>query len=122
MADLNNIQDEIMAEMAGDLADVAYPFTGERKEPIEPFDPDNPDQFNTVTYKGKGIFGLSFNKDDSLIYQIEQNDQKAIAFMRYTTDKPKIEDDITYRDGTFKIINMVIMPADNGWTLQLRKV
>lgn len=122
MGDLNNIQDEIYAEMLGDLADVSFEFTGKRLEPIEPYDPDNPDQFTEVNYSGKGIFGLSFNEKDSESFQIQVNDMKAIAFMRYTTDKPKIEDNITYRDGTFKIINMVYIPADNGFTLQLRRV
>lgn len=122
MGDLNNIQDDIYAEMDGDLADVAYPFTGERKEPIEPFDPDNPDQFNTVTYEGKGIFGLSFNKDDSLIYQIEQNDQKAIAFMKYTNNVPEVEDNIVYDGVSYKIIKLNVIPASNGWVMQLRRV
>ena len=122
MGDLNNIQDDIYAEMDGDLADVAYPFTGERKEPIEPFDPDNPDQFNTVTYEGKGIFGLAFNKDDSLIYQIEQNDQKAIVFMKYTNNVPEVEDNIVYDGVSYRIIKLNVLPASNGWVMQLRRV
>ena len=31
MGDLNNIQDEIFAEMSGDLADVSFPYTGTRE-------------------------------------------------------------------------------------------
>lgn len=122
MGDLNNIQDEIYAEMSGDLADVSFDFTGKRLESIEPYDPDNPENMNKVNYSGKGIFGLTFNEKDSESFQIQVNDMKAIAFMNYTTDKPKIEDDITYRDGTFKIVNIVFLPADNGYTLQLRRV
>lgn len=122
MGDLNNIQDEIIAEMLGDLSDVSYPFIGERKEPIEPYDPDNPDQYNTVNYEGKGIFGLSFTQSDTQIFQIEQNDQKAIAFKRYTTNTPKSNDRIFY-DGTwFDVIHLDIIPASNGWVMQLRKV
>ena len=122
MGDLNNIQDEIYAEMSGDLADVSFDFTGKRLESIKPYDPDNPENMNEVNYSGKGIFGLTFNEKDSESFQIQVNDMKAIAFMRYTTDKPQIEDDITYRDGTFKIVNIVFLPADNGYTLQLRRV
>lgn len=122
MTDLSEIQDKIYAKMDNKLKSVTYPFTGERKEPIEPFDPDNPDQFNTVTYEGKGIFGLAFNKDDSLIYQIEQNDQKAIAFMKYTTNVPEVEDNIVYDGVSYKIIKLNVIPASNGWVMQLRRV
>lgn len=122
MGDLNNIQDEIMAEMLGDLADVSYPFTGERKEPIEPYDPDNPDQHNTVNYGGEGIFGLSFTQSDTQIFQIEQNDQKAIVFVRSSTNTPKVEDKITYNGMWFNIIQLLNIPADNGWVMQLRRV
>lgn len=122
MGDLNNIQDEIMAEMLGDLADVSYPFTGERKEPIEPYDPDNPDQYNTVNYSGDGIFGLSFTQSDTQIFQIEQNDQKAIVFVRSSNNTPKVEDKITYNGLWFKIIQLLNIPADNGWVMQLRRV
>lgn len=122
MGDLNNIQDEIMAEMLGDLADVSYQFTGERKETIEPYDPDNPDQYNTVNYGGDGIFGLSFTQSDTQIFQIEQNDQKAIVFVRSSNNTPKVEDKITYNGMWFKIIQLNIIPADNGWVMQLRRV
>lgn len=122
MGDLNNIQDEVMAEMLGDLADVSYQFTGERKEPIEPYDPDNPNQYNNVNYNGDGIFGLSFTQSDTQIFQIEQNDQKAIVFVRSSNNTPKVEDKITYNGMWFKIIQLNIIPASNGLVMQLRRV
>lgn len=122
MGDLNNIQDEIYAEMLGDLADVSFDFTGKRLEHVKPYDPDNPENMNEINYSGKGIFGLSFNEKDSESFQIQVNDVKAIAFKNYTTDTPKPDDHITYRDGVFKIESMVYIPADNGWALQLRRV
>lgn len=122
MGDLNNIQDDIYAEMDGDLADVTYPFTGERQEANQPYDPDNPDLSVAVSYSGKGIFGLSFTESDTKVFQIEQNDQKAIAFKRYTTNTPKPDDRIFY-DGTwFDVIHLDIIPASNGWVMQLRRV
>lgn len=122
MGDLNNIQDEIYAEMdGGDLEDVAFPFSGSRMESDKPFDPENPIPSETVTYTGKGIFGLSFTQQDTLEFKIEENDQKAIAFKRYTTDTPKVQDEITYNGETYVIIHIVVIPADNGWVMQLRK-
>lgn len=122
MGDLNNIQDEIMAEMLGDLADVSFSFTGVNKAPAEPYDPDNPEAMTVVNYSGTGIFGLAFNQRDSEIFQIQMNDQKAIIFMRSSNRVAEIGDDITYRDGVFKVIDINRIPADNGTVLQLRKV
>ena len=122
MGDLNNIQDEIMAEMLGDLADVTFPFTGVNKTPPTEYDPDNPEAMTVVNYSGTGIFGLAFNQRDSEIFQIEMNDQKAIIFMRSSNRVAEIGDDITYRDGTFKVIDILFIPADNGIVVQLRKV
>ena len=121
MGKLNKIQDKINAKMKTSLADVTFPFTANRQESVDPYDPDNP-QFTDVTYSGDGIFGLQFTKKDSDIFQIEVNDMKAILFMRYITGVPKPEDKITWRDGEFTIIDLNIIPADNGWVLQLRKV
>ena len=122
MGDLNNIQDDIYAEMLGDLADVSHDFTGYRESPVEPYNPRDPEAVEITEYSGSGIFGLSFNKEDSDLFQIEKNDQKAILFKRYTTNTPKIDDEITYIGITYKIINISVIPADNGWVLQLRKV
>ena len=124
MGDLNNIQDDIYAEMLGDLADVSFPFIASRFIPAsqDDYDPDSPSDGTTFEYSGEGIFGLSFNIKDSEIFQIEENDQKTILFKRYSTSEPKIQDSITYIGNTYKIINISVIPADNGWVLQLRRV
>lgn len=117
MGDLNNIQDEIYAEMKGDLADVSKSFNAERSI-IAEFDPTKPYIPNTLQYSGEGIFGLSFTKEDSQLFNIEQGDQKAIVFKRYCEQEPLLNDVI---DG-WRVIHIVVIPAGNGWALQLRKV
>ena len=121
MGDLNNIQNEIAAEMLGDLADVSYAFTASRTVQGV-YDPENPTAGTTATYSGTGIFGLNFTKEDSEVFQIEQNDQKAIIMKVNSSETPMIQDDITYSDTTYKIIHLNNIPADNGWVLQLRRV
>ena len=122
MGDLNSIQNEIAAEMLGDLADVSYPFTASRFQAISSYDPENPNAGTTVTYAGTGIFGLKFTKEDSAIFQIEQSDQKAIIMKVNSSDTPQVQDDIVYSGTSYKIIYVSILPADNGWVLQLRRV
>ena len=117
MGDLNNIQNDIALEMLGDLADVSYAFTGSRVV-TGAYDPENPTSGTTETYNGTGIFGLQFTKEDSQIFQIEQNDQKAIIMKVNSSGMPQVGDMMN----GFKIIHIVVIPADNGWTLQLRKV
>ena len=117
MGDLNNIQDEIYAEMQGDLADVSRRFTAKR-EVMPEFDPSLPYVPSEVTYGGEGIFGLSFTKEDSQLFNIEQGDQKAILFKRYSEQEPLLNDEI---DG-WRVVHIVVIPAGNGWALQLRKV
>lgn len=117
MGDLNNIQNDIALEMLGDLADVSYAFTGSRLV-TGAYDPENPTSGTTETYSGTGIFGLQFTKEDSQIFQIEQNDQKAIIMKVNSSGTPQVGDMMN----GFKIIHIVAIPADNGWILQLRKV
>lgn len=124
MGDLNNIQDEIYAEMSGDLADVSYPYTGTRK--IQgAFDPENPTAGTTQAYTWSGIFGLSFTVRDTETFKIEAQDQKGIVFMRNGAEQipfePRIDEVVTVRGQDFIIVDMVKIPADNGWTLQMRK-
>lgn len=125
MGDLNNIQDEINAEMqGGDLADMTFAYTGER-EVRGTFDPDNQETTGTETYSWTGIFGLQFTKVDTETFNIEQQDQKAIVFMRNgeltIPYEPKIDEVITVMGGSFRIVDMLQIPAENGWVLQLRK-
>ena len=122
MGNLNNIQNEIAAEMLGDLADVSYAFTASRQAQSANYDPENPTAGTTATYSGIGIFGLNFTKEDSEVFQIEQNDQKAIIMKVNSSETPMIQDDITHSDTTYKIIHLNNIPADNGWGLQLRRV
>ena len=117
MGDLNNIQNDIALEMLGDLADVSYAFSGSRVV-NGAYDPENPTSGTTATYSGTGIFGLQFTKEDSQSFQIEQNDQKAIIMKVNSSDTPQIGDMMN----GFRIIHIVEIPADNGWTLQLRNV
>ena len=119
MADLNNIQDEIMAEMAGDLIDVSFPFTATRTVQGA-YDPDAPQSNTTLEYSGTGIFGLSFTQRDLDIFQVESNDMKAIIFQRSVEQLPQIDDTITWRGKDYKVINIVVIPADNGVVCQLR--
>lgn len=118
MADLNNIQDEIMAEMAGDLIDVSFPFTATRTV-HGAYDPDAPSS-TTLSYGGTGIFGLSFTQRDLEVFQVESNDMKAIIFQRSATNTPQIDDTITWRGTDYKVINIVVIPANNGVVCQLR--
>ena len=125
MGDLNNIQDEINAEMqGGDLADVTYTYTGTR-EIRGVFDPENPEPTDIETYSWTGIFGLQFTKIDTETFNIEQQDQKAIVFMRNgeltIPYEPKIDEVITVMSGSFRIVDMLRIPANNGFVLQLRK-
>ena len=119
MADLNNIQDEIMAEMAGDLIDVSFPFTATRTI-SGTYDPDAPQSNTTLSYSGTGIFGLSFTQRDLDIFQVESNDMKAIIFQRSATNTPQIDDTITWRGTAYKVVNISVIPADNGVVCQLR--
>ena len=119
MADLNNIQDEIIAEMAGDLADVSSPFTATRTI-NGTYDPDAPQSNTTLSYSGTGIFGLAFTQRDLDIFQVESNDMKAIIFQRSATSTPQIDDTITWRGTAYKVINISVIPADNGVVCQLR--
>ena len=119
MADLNNIQDEIMAEMAGDLIDVSFPFTATRTI-NGTYDPDAPKSNTTLSYSGTGIFSLSFTQRDLDIFQVESNDMKAIIFQRSATDTPQIDDTITWRGTPYKVVNVSVIPADNGVVCQLR--
>lgn len=121
MGDLNNIQNEIAAEMLGDLADVSYSFTASRFTPAN-YDPENQSSGTTTSYSGTGIFGLKFTKEDSEVFQIEQSDQKAIIMKVNSSDTPKIQDNIAYNGMSYKIIHLNNIPADNGWVLQLRRV
>lgn len=125
MGDLNNIQDEINAEMqGGDLADVTYQYTGTR-EVRGIFDPENPEPSSTETYSWTGIFGLSFTKIDTEIFKIEQQDQKAIIFMRNgeltIPYEPQIDEIIAVMGGNFRVVDINKIPAENGFVLQLRK-
>lgn len=118
MADLNNIQDEIMAEMAGDLVDVSFPFTAKRTV-HGAYNPDAPSS-TTLTYSGTGIFGLSFTQRDLDVFHVESNDMKGMFFQRSVEQLPKIDDTITWRGTDYKVINIAVIPADNGVVCQLR--
>lgn len=119
MADLNNIQDEIMAEMAGDLIDVSFPFTATRTVQGA-YDPDAPQSNTTLSYEGTGIFGLAFTQRDLDIFQVESNDMKGMFFQRSVERLPQIDDTITWRGTPYKVINISVIPADNGVVCQLR--
>ena len=129
MGELNNIQDEINAEMSGDLVDVSFSYVGNREDDSE-FDPENP-RPTTTPYEWKGIFGLQFTVRDTETFKIEQNDQKGIVFMRDgeldIPFAPELQEVIvvTWKDETtdsFVVIDKLILPANNGWTLQMRKL
>ena len=122
MGDLNNIQNEIAAEMLGDLADVSYSFTASRQVQSANYDPENPNAGTITSYNGTGIFGLNFNKQDSDIFQIEQNDQKAIIVKKNSSGVPENNDDVVYNGTSYRVIHVLVLPADNGWVLQLRRV
>lgn len=122
MGKLNNIQDKVYSKMLSTLSDVSYEFTAKRETPKEPYDPRNPEAVDITEYSGKGIFGLSFSIKDTELFQIQEKDQKAILFQRYCTNTPDIEDEITYSGLSYKVINISVIPADNGWLLQLRRV
>ena len=125
MGDLNNIQDEIFAEMSGDLADVSFPYTGTREVRNPVFDPENPEPTGSTTYNWSGIFGLSFTIKDTEVFQIQAKDQKGIVFMRNGAlnipYEPEIQEVITVNGENFVIVDMVRLPADNGFLIQLRK-
>ena len=121
MGDLNNIQYEISEAMLEDLADVTYPFTA-TKAIVGSYDPENPTNVTVQAYSGTGIFGLNFNKQDSEIFQIEQNDQKSIIVKANSSGVPENNDDIIYDGASYRVIHVLVLPADNGWVLQLRMV
>lgn len=125
MGDLNNIQDEIFAEMSGDLADVSFPYTGSREIRNPIFDPENPEPTGSTAYTWLGIFGLSFTIKDTEVFQIEAKDQKGIVFMRNGAlnipYEPEIQEVITVNGENFTIVDMVKIPAGNGFVLQMRK-
>lgn len=125
MGDLNNIQDEIFAEMSGDLADVSFPYTGSREIRNPIFDPENPEPTGSIEYNWSGIFGLSFTIKDTEVFQIQAKDQKGIVFMRNGAlnipYEPEIQEVITVNGENFTIIDMVKIPAGNGYVLQMRK-
>ena len=125
MGDLNNIQDEIFAEMSGDLADVSFPYTRTREIRNPVFDPENPEPTGSTTYTWSGIFGLSFTIKDTEVFQIEAKDQKGIVFMRNGAlnipYEPEIQEIITVNGENFVIVDMVKIPAGNGFVLQMRK-
>ena len=122
MGDLNNIQNEIAAEMLGDLADVSYAFTGTGiRSNNAPYDPDAPlAGQDTLTYAGTLIGGLSFNQRDLAIFQIQANDQKAILMKVNSTGTPETGDKVSFNGAEMEVIALLTLPADNGWTLQLR--
>ena len=122
MGDLNNIQNDIALEMFGDLADVSYPFTGTGiRSNNAPYDPDDPlAGQDTLTYTGTIIGGLSFNQRDLAIFQIQANDQKAILMKVNSTGTPETGDKFSFNGLEMEIIALLTIPADNGWTLQLR--
>ena len=125
MGELNNIQDEIMAEMLGDLDDVSFPYTGSREIRNPVFDPENPEPTGSIEYTWSGIFGLSFTIKDTEVFQIEAKDQKGIVFMRNgelnIPYEPEIQEVITVNGEDFVIVDMVKIPAGNGFVLQMRK-
>ena len=125
MGDLNNIQDEIFSEMSGDLADVSFPYTGKREVRNPVFDPENPEPTGSIEYIWSGIFGLSFTIKDTEVFQIEAKDQKGIVFMRNGAlnipYEPEIQEVITVNGENFVIVDMVKIPAGNGYVLQMRK-
>ena len=122
MGDLNNIQNDIALEMLGDLADVSYAFTGTgMRSNNAPYDPDDPlAGQDTLTYTGTLIGGLSFNQRDLAIFQIQANDQKAILMKVNSTGTPETGDKFSFNGLEMEIIALLTIPADNGWTLQLR--
>lgn len=122
MGDLNNIQNDIALEMFGDLADVSYPFTGTGVRANDaPYDPDAPlAGQDTLTYTGTLIGGLSFNQRDLAIFQIQANDQKAILMKVNSTGTPETGDKVAFNGAEMEVIALLTIPADNGWTLQLR--
>lgn len=125
MGDLNNIQDEIFAEMSGDLTDVSFPYTGSREIRNPVFDPENPEPTGSAAYNWSGIFGLSFTIKDTEVFQIEAKDQKGIVFMRNGAlnipYEPEIQEVITVNGENFTIVDMAKIPAGNGFVLQMRK-
>ena len=125
MGDLNNIQDEIFAEMSGDLADVSFPYTGTREIRNPVFDPENPEPTGSIEYNWSGIFGLSFTIKDTEVFRIEAKDQKGIVFMRNGAlnipYEPEIQEVVTVNGENFVIVDMVRLPAGNGFVLQMRK-
>lgn len=121
MGKLNQVQDRIFSKMSPDkpLGDVSFPFNGQNVTSVK-YNANNPTGQIETQYTGKGIFGLSFNVTDSNNFQIELNDQKAILFERYTTLKPSNQDTIVYDDWVYIIVEHKVIPAGNGWVLQLR--
>ena len=121
MGDLNNIQNEIAAEMLGDLADVSYPFTGAGvRSNNAPYDPDAPlAGQDTLTYTGTLIGGLSFNQRDLAIFQIQANDQKAILMKVNSTGTPETGDKVSFNGLEMEIIALVKLSADNGFSTTL---
>lgn len=125
MGKLNNIQNKIAKAQESKLADISFPFTGKGQHGNSntEWDPDNPDASLETEYASTGtggMFGLSFTQRDTEIFKLEQNDQKAIIMACNCPTKPENGDVITYTGGSFLVIDQVIIPAGNGWILQLR--
>lgn len=120
MGELNSIQDELIAEMGGDLADITFPFTGSRFVKAEPYDYKNPEAGSTFIYSGRGFFGLSWTQRDLDIFNIESNDMKCMVFQRSATDLPQIDDKINYSGIDYRVVDVNVIPADNGVVAQLR--
>lgn len=121
MGKLNDIQLKISKALGNQLSDVRFDFTakGERGDSNGSWDPDNP-SLPATTYSGTGAFGLGFTQKDTDIFQIQENDQKAIVLMCDTDGVPMIGDVVSWRDGDYSVIDLNVIPADNGWVLQLR--
>ena len=121
MGKLNEIQDKVIKAMSNPskLGDVSFPFTATRTI-NGTYDPDAPQSNTTLSYSGTGIFGLAFTQRDLDIFQVESNDMKAIIFQRSATNTPQIDDTITWRATAYKVVNISVIPADNGMVCQLR--
>lgn len=121
-----SLRGEIQADIAEafneDLADAVHPFTCDRVVSTN-WNPKTNSSENVIEhYEGRGVLFASYNQYEVLTLGVLATDKKAIVLQNEVTKVPKIDDEWSTAQGTFRVMHIKQDPIEASWKCQLRKV
>lgn len=120
------LRDEIQADIAeafnDDLADAVHPFTCDRVVNSNWNPKTNTSEDVVERYEGRGVLFGSYNQYEILTLGVLATDKKATVLQNEVSMTPKIDDEWSTAQGTFRVIHIKQDPISASWKCQLRKV